>query len=57
MHPNLIDAFYRFVASGSTSGLRSSGRFATVRYSASRFGVVNGADKPHDHGSATSDLG
>jgi hypothetical protein len=26
MHPNLIDAFYRFVASGGTSGLRSSGR-------------------------------
>jgi hypothetical protein len=40
------------------ASLRSSGRVATVRYSASRFLEWSlGADEPHDHGSATSDLG
>jgi hypothetical protein len=32
------------------------GRIAMIRCSAG-FGVVNGADEPHDRGSATSDLG
>jgi hypothetical protein len=37
MHPNLIDAFYRFVASGSTSEPEIFWQVAPVRYSASRF--------------------
>ena len=38
------------------ASLRSSGSVAAARYSAGRFWVVNDADEPHDHGSATSDL-
>jgi hypothetical protein len=58
MHPDVIDAFYRFVASGSTSEpqifLAGSQQSAAQQ---AGFGVVNHADEPHDHGSATSDLG
>jgi hypothetical protein len=39
------------------ASLRSSGRVATVRCSASRFWSGQPCHKPHDHGSATSDLG
>jgi hypothetical protein len=58
MHPNLIDAFYRFVASGSTSEAEIfwQGRNGPL-HGKQVFGVVNGADEPHDHRSATSDLG
>jgi hypothetical protein len=58
MHPNLSDAFYRFVASGSTSEpeIFWQGRNGPL-LGKQVFGVVNGADEPHDHGSATSDLG
>jgi hypothetical protein len=58
MHPNVIDAFYRIVASGSTSEpeIFCQGRNGPL-FGKQVFGVVNGADEPHDHGSATSDLG
>jgi hypothetical protein len=53
MHPNLIDAFYRFMASGSTSEpeIFWQGRNGPL-LGKQVFGVVNGADVPHDHGSA-----
>jgi len=51
MYLNVIDAFYRFVASGSTSEpeifCTGSQRSATRQ---AGFGVVNGADESHHHG-------
>ena len=57
-NPNLIYAFYRFVASGSTSEpeIFWQGRNGPL-LGKQVFGVVSGADEPHDHGSSTSDLG
>jgi hypothetical protein len=58
MHPNVIDAFYRFVASGSTSEPQIFWQGRNGPLPGTRvFGVVNDADEPHDHESATSDLG
>ena len=58
MHPNVIDAFYRFVALGSNE--QASDLLAGSQRSATRqAGVWCGqrCRRAHDHGSATSDLG
>ena len=58
MHPNLIDAFYRFVASGSTSEPQifwQGGNGPLLSKQVLEWSTMQ--DEPHDHGSATSDPG
>jgi hypothetical protein len=58
MHPNVIDAFYRFVASGSTSEPQifwQGGNGPLLSKQVLEWSTMQ--DEPHDHGSATSDLG
>jgi hypothetical protein len=57
MHPDVIDAFYRFVASGSTSEPQIFWQGRNGPLLGKQVWSGQPCHKPHDHGSATSDLG